>query len=60
MREYNLTIWNRWGELIFETDEEDEGWDGILSGTQVQDGVYIWRSIYKPRVSWGGRRCEVM
>lgn len=43
MREYNLTIWNRWGELIFETNDESEAWDGSHGGALVQDGVYIWQ-----------------
>ncbi|MEO8589549.1 MAG: PKD domain-containing protein [Flavobacteriales bacterium] len=43
VREYNLTIWNRWGELIFETADEKVGWDGVLDGQEVQDGVYVWQ-----------------
>ncbi|MBK8228381.1 MAG: gliding motility-associated C-terminal domain-containing protein [Flavobacteriales bacterium] len=43
VREYNLTIWNRWGEMIFETDDEAEAWDGSLGEAPVQDGVYIWQ-----------------
>lgn len=43
VREYNLTIWNRWGELIFETDDERQAWDGSLDGQEVQDGVYVWQ-----------------
>ena len=43
VREYNLTIWNRWGELIFETDDEGQAWDGSLDGQEVQDGVYVWQ-----------------
>lgn len=43
VREYNLTIWNRWGELIFETNDESVAWDGSLGGSLVQDGVYIWQ-----------------
>lgn len=43
VREYNLTIWDRWGEMIFETDDERQAWNGLLGGTLVQDGVYIWQ-----------------
>ena len=43
VREYNMTIWNRWGELIFETNDKAKAWDGSLAGGPVQDGVYIWQ-----------------
>lgn len=43
VRAYNLTIWNRWGELIFETNDEAEAWNGSTDGGPVQDGVYIWQ-----------------
>lgn len=40
---FNLTIWNRWGELIFETGDPDEGWNGsrFNSGQQSPNGVYV-------------------
>lgn len=43
VRTYNLTIWDRWGELIYETNDEAEAWDGSMDGGPVQDGVYIWQ-----------------
>jgi len=43
--EYHLQIYNRWGELIFETYDLNQGWDGRLleNGEISQDGVYIWQ-----------------
>jgi len=42
--DYNLKIFNRWGALVFETDDPsmDGGWDGQMKGKQVQAGVYIF------------------
>ncbi|GAA4322826.1 choice-of-anchor L domain-containing protein [Flaviaesturariibacter amylovorans] len=37
-----LRIYNRWGELIFETTTERSGWDGTVRGLQQDTGVYIW------------------
>ena len=44
-----MLIFNRWGELIFETRNADKGWDGSygLSGGVAQDGVYTWKITYK-------------
>lgn len=35
-------IYNRWGELVFETDTFDEGWDGTFKGTDQEMDVYTW------------------
>ncbi|UKN00777.1 gliding motility-associated C-terminal domain-containing protein [Paracrocinitomix mangrovi] len=45
---YHLYIFNRWGELIFETEDLNQGWDGTYNGVIVQDGVYIWRITGTP------------
>lgn len=37
----NFQIYNGWGELIFETDDPLEGWDGTHKGKQVPQGVYV-------------------
>jgi gliding motility-associated-like protein len=40
--EFNITIFNRWGELIFESHDPAAYWDGSFNGILVQDGVYSW------------------
>jgi len=38
---YKLTIFNRWGEIIFVSQDIHQGWDGTnKSGKKSQDGVY--------------------
>ncbi len=41
--DFNLSIWNRWGELVFETDNPDDGWNGrkFNSGAEAPNGVYV-------------------
>ncbi len=39
---YNLKIYNRWGEILFESNDIEVGWDGTYDGTLVQDGAYTW------------------
>lgn len=42
--EFELLIFNIWGELIFRTDDlETEGWDGTLEGKLLDSGLYVYR-----------------
>jgi len=36
-------IFNRWGELIFESFAQELGWDGIINGKPAKEDVYIWK-----------------
>ncbi len=42
LSEYHLMIFNRWGELIFETFDITESWDGSYKEKPVPDGVYTY------------------
>jgi gliding motility-associated-like protein len=44
-----MLIFNRWGEVIFESNDAQVGWDGTYGGNaqQVSDGVYNYKIIYK-------------
>jgi gliding motility-associated-like protein len=37
-----FTVFNRWGELVFETRKEGEGWDGIYQGIKQPTASYAW------------------
>jgi gliding motility-associated-like protein len=41
--EYNMMIFDRWGEKIFETEILEEGWDGYYQNSLVQNGVYVYK-----------------
>jgi len=42
--DYRLMIFNRWGELIFESYNSDFGWNGSFGdGGLVEDGVYVYK-----------------
>ena len=45
-KKYSLKIFNRWGELLFETSNPDEGWNGKFNGKDVQQGVYLFQVRY--------------
>lgn len=40
--EYNLKIYTRWGEQIFESEDVNIGWDGYINGNLASQAVYVW------------------
>jgi gliding motility-associated-like protein len=46
IKTFELSIFNRWGELVFKSNSINEGWDGTYKGIKCQDGTYIWKIIY--------------
>jgi gliding motility-associated-like protein len=45
--EYDLKIFNRWGELIFESHDLKTGWDGYFNGKLCQQDGYVWKANVK-------------
>ena len=43
----NIMIFNRWGELIYSSDDVNFEWDGFFRGRLVRNGVYPWRISYR-------------
>ncbi len=41
--DFTLEIFNRWGEVIWESHDPSIGWDGTYGGKIVQDGTYTWK-----------------
>ena len=42
VRLYEMRIYNRWGELIFESLDVNEKWDGTYKGEPCQSGIYLY------------------
>jgi gliding motility-associated-like protein len=45
--EFHMLIFNRWGEIMFESYNFNIGWDGTYGGKVCQDGTYVWVIEYK-------------
>lgn len=45
--DFNMKIFNRWGEVIFETRDAGIGWDGTYNGRLAEDGTYTWVVEFK-------------
>lgn len=57
--EYEMLIYDRWGELLFRTTETSEGWDGTYQGNPVKSDVYVckinYRALYQEKKQFIGR-----
>jgi gliding motility-associated-like protein len=47
LQEYDLQVFNRYGNLIFESKEQQKGWDGSFKGQRSDQGAYIWYCTFK-------------
>lgn len=44
--DYQLRIFNRWGELLYQSQIPEDGWNGMARGQQVETGVYMYEMQY--------------
>ena len=40
--DFEIHIFNRWGDLLFESRDLDFSWDGSFLATKMNNGVYVW------------------
>jgi gliding motility-associated-like protein len=40
---FSMVLFNRWGEIVFETNNAAIGWDGTYGGKPAPEGTYIWQ-----------------
>ena len=50
---YRMAIYNRWGEMVFESLNPQFGWDGTYTASEgrVQEGSYTWKIEFKTTLS---------
>ena len=49
--DYIFMIFNRWGELIYKTNDTEAGWNGTFKGKSSPIDVYVWKCEFKNVVS---------
>jgi large repetitive protein len=50
-RDYHFMIFNRWGELIWESTDMSETWGGDFINGRVDDGTYVWELTFRENKS---------
>lgn len=47
VEKYQLQIFNKWGEMLFESNDVNRGWDGYYRGALAKQDVYVWKVTAK-------------
>ena len=45
--DFQLFIYDRWGVLVFSTNDMEKGWDGTFKSEVAPTGVYAYKILYK-------------
>ena len=40
-------VYNRWGEMVFESSDIHHGWNGMVNGKYAPPDTYVWKIIYQ-------------
>lgn len=56
IEEYSFRIFNRWGELLYESNDPAEGWNGLYQGHPVKQDIYSYQLGYKPVINGTAQR----
>ena len=51
LQNFNLSIFNRWGQLVYKTETPGDKWDGTYNGKPAEMGVYFYALQY----TYGGK-----
>ena len=44
---FELNVFDRWGGVIFHSEDVSMGWDGTINGEPAKNDIYVWRMSYK-------------
>ena len=54
--EFEMGIYDRWGELLFYTENMTNGWDGTYKGEVVKTETYVWKIKFREELGSSGQR----
>lgn len=47
VKKYQFTIYNRWGQVVFQTPDLNKAWDGSVAGLSQDSNVFVWMCTYQ-------------
>jgi gliding motility-associated-like protein len=42
LKEFHIWVYNRWGKLVYKSDDPSKGWDGTINGRPAAVGAYYY------------------
>lgn len=46
IKDFKISVFDRWGELIFSSTDIENGWNGTFKGMPVQNDIYVWKADF--------------
>ena len=46
IEEFDMVVFNRWGEIVWKTNDFESGWDGMCGNKPCKQDTYVWRIVY--------------
>lgn len=46
VKTYDMKVFNRWGQKVWETQNKKQQWDGMVNGKRPQDAVFAWYVVF--------------
>ncbi|MFZ1825315.1 MAG: gliding motility-associated C-terminal domain-containing protein, partial [Chitinophagales bacterium] len=56
LNNFSMRIYNRWGEMMFETSDYNQGWDGKFKNKECEMGSYVYVIDYAIPEGESGRK----
>jgi len=47
VKQYQFSIYNRWGQLIFQSNDPKKGWDGNFNNRSQSSNTFLWHCVYQ-------------
>jgi gliding motility-associated-like protein len=47
VKQFQLQVFNRWGNLVFQTTNPLQGWDGTFNGKETGTAIFVWMCKYQ-------------
>jgi gliding motility-associated-like protein len=44
---FHMSVYNRWGQFMFETNDIESGWNGLFKGKKCPAGLYVYVADYE-------------
>ena len=47
VKQYKLAVYNRWGQIVFQTTDPNKGWNGTFRELAIDSNIFVWLCIYQ-------------